>query len=192
MKTVALIDNYDSFTFNLYQQIQTTPTAEPINTLVFRNDAISIPELFALQPAAIVISPGPGRPSDAGISLAVIERALEWRIPLLGVCLGHQALAHVLGASVIAAPVPLHGYTSRIEHSQQGLFTGISTPCTVMRYHSLVVDTQTIPAGISVDATCPDDSTIMALRVDSAPAWGVQFHPESFLTSNGHLLIKNF
>lgn len=192
MDTVVLIDNYDSFTFNLYQLLLTVPAAVRPAVRVFRNDAISLAELAALEPDAIVISPGPGQPSDAGISLKAIELALTKSIPLLGVCLGHQALAEVLGAAIVRAPVPLHGYTSQIEHCKQDIFLTVPSPCEVMRYHSLVVKSDALPSELLVTATCPEDNTIMGIKVTGRPARGVQFHPESFRTTAGARILENF
>lgn len=192
MRTVILIDNYDSFTFNLYQQALSVQWRETVDVRVFRNDEITVSDLFRQQPAAIIISPGPGRPQNAGISLAVIEKALLDRIPLLGVCLGHQALAEIYGGRIIKAPTPLHGYCSRISHTGVDLFDAIPSPCSVMRYHSLVVAADSLPDSMTISATCPDDGTIMAIAAADAPAWGVQFHPESFLSQAGTHLMNNF
>ena len=184
---VLVIDNFDSFTYNLVQYLGELG-ARP---LVYRNDAITLGEIEALSPGHILISPGPGRPEDAGISSRVIE-ALGARIPLLGVCLGHQAIGQVFGGRVVRAPRPIHGKTSLVEHDGKGLFAGLRGPFVAGRYHSLVVSDQDWPASLEVAARSADDHLVMALRHRSMPIHGVQFHPESVLTADGRHLLRNF
>ncbi len=183
---ILLIDNYDSFTHNLYQLI----SAIGFDVTVVRNDRITLDEIAALKPQAIVLSPGPGRPEDAGICLKLIERFAP-TIPILGVCLGHQAIGLSFGGQVIAAPRILHGKKSLIFHRRKGLFQGIALPYSAGRYHSLVVDKKTLPGCLSIEAEDADE-TIMALKHKEFPVFGVQFHPESILTSQGELLVRNF
>ena len=190
---ILVIDNYDSFTYNLVQYLgelgQELPVAADIR--VYRNDAISLAEIQALKPDGILISPGPGRPEDAGISLELIER-LGAKIPILGVCLGHQSIGQVFGGKVVAAPVLMHGKTSPIHHENKGVFTGLESPFTATRYHSLVIEPQTMPDVLEVTAWV-DDGTIMGVRHrDYHNLQGVQFHPESILTDNGKFLLRNF
>jgi anthranilate synthase component 2 len=182
---ILLIDNYDSFTFNLAQYLGELG-APP---LVRRNDEISLDEIRSLAPERIVISPGPGRPEDAGISVQVI-RELGPSIPVLGVCLGHQGIGIAFGGSVVRAAVPMHGKTSVIHHDGRGVFKGVSQPFTAGRYHSLVV-ADPVPADLEACAHT-DDGTIMAVRHRSMPVHGVQFHPESVLTGEGRQLLRNF
>lgn len=184
---VLVIDNFDSFTYNLVQylgELGARPT-------VYRNDAITLGEIEALSPSHIVISPGPGRPEDAGISPRVIE-AFGPRIPLLGVCLGHQAIGHVFGGRVVRAPRPVHGKTSLVEHDGKGLFAGLRGALSAARYHSLCVADEDWPAALDVAARSADDRVVMALRHRSMPIHGVQFHPESVLTPDGRHLLRNF
>jgi anthranilate synthase component 2 len=187
---VFVLDNYDSYTYNLVQYLGELG-AEP---LVRRNDEIAIAEVEALAPHAVLISPGPGVPADAGISVPLIQ-ALAGRVPLLGVCLGHQALAEAFGGRVVRAPRLMHGKTSRVAHDGRGVFRGLPSPFTAMRYHSLIVDETTVPAELEVTARTADDGfapEIMGLTHRSASAWGVQFHPESIGTEVGKRLVKNF
>jgi anthranilate synthase/aminodeoxychorismate synthase-like glutamine amidotransferase len=184
---LLVIDNYDSFTYNLVQYLGELGT-EP---LVRRNNEIELDEIAALRPAQIVISPGPGRPEQAGITLEVIKR-FGPTIPLLGVCLGHQAIGMAFGGSVVRAVRPMHGKTSVIKHDGRGVFAGISSPFTVARYHSLVVAADELPADLEIAAETEDDGTIMALRHRRFPIHGVQFHPESILTREGAHLLRNF
>lgn len=186
---LLVIDNYDSFTFNLVQYFGELG-AEPH---VVRNDAITLDEIAALAPRAIVLGPGPGTPRDAGITIAVIER-FGATIPILGVCLGHQAIGEAYGGTVIRAPRGvMHGKTSRIAHDGTGLFEGIDAPVEVMRYHSLVVRHSDFPAALDVTATATDDPTeIHALRHRTHPVVGVQFHPESIGTADGRRMLQNF
>ncbi|MBI2809531.1 MAG: aminodeoxychorismate/anthranilate synthase component II [Candidatus Melainabacteria bacterium] len=183
---ILLIDNYDSFTHNLYQL---TASFYP-DVKVVRNDKITLDEIAALKPKAIILSPGPGRPDEAGICLDVI-RAFASTIPLLGVCLGHQAIGMAFGGSVVSAPEILHGKRSQIFHRRQGLFKGAPLPCTAGRYHSLVIEKQSMPDCLTIEAE-DIDGTVMAVRHKQFPCFGVQFHPESILTSQGDVLIRNF
>jgi anthranilate synthase/aminodeoxychorismate synthase-like glutamine amidotransferase len=184
---ILVIDNYDSFTYNLVQYLGELGT----HPVVRRNDEISVPEIAALKPERIVISPGPGRPEQAGITLDVIKN-FGPSTPLLGVCLGHQAIGMAFGGSVVRANVPMHGKTSSISHDGRGVFRGISSPFTVARYHSLVVDKKDWPQALEVAAQTEDDGTVMALRHREYPIHGVQFHPESIMTREGQHLLRNF
>ncbi len=187
-KAILVIDNYDSFTYNLVQYLGELGE-EPI---VRRNDAITVDEVGALAPRAIVISPGPCTPREAGISVPLIRR---WgaTIPILGVCLGHQAIGEAYGGSVIRAKRVMHGKTSAIVHDGTGIFDGLATPLNVMRYHSLIVEGASLPPELEVIARAADDrDEIHALRHRSHPVWGVQFHPESILTSGGKRILENF
>ena len=183
---VLVIDNYDSFVYNLVQQLGELG-AVPV---VHRNDAIDIRGIRAAAPDAILISPGPGRPTDAGISMAVI-RELAGEFPILGVCLGHQAIGEVYGGNVVAAPTLMHGKTSSVHHDHQGVFAGLPEPFVATRYHSLVVEPATVPEVLEVTATT-SDGVIMGLRHRVLPVEGVQFHPESLLTPSGPALLSNF
>ena len=187
---LILVDNYDSFTFNLAQQFLRVGSPIQLEVSVFRNDSLTVAELLSLVPQAIVISPGPGRPSDAGISLELI-RAVSGNIPLLGVCLGHQAIAQAYGAKIVRAQHAIHGQTSLINHTSTGLFQFIGNPIQAARYHSLVIDKDTLPSGFEITATA-QDGTIMAIENRLLALWGVQFHPESFLTEQGDRIIENF
>jgi anthranilate synthase component II len=182
---ILLLDNYDSFTFNLAQYLGELG-APP---LVRRNDEITIDEIRAMHPERIVISPGPGRPEDAGITVDLI-RELGPGIPLLGVCLGHQGIGLAFGGSIVRAPTPMHGKVSSIEHDGQGIFKGVATPFVAGRYHSLVIADPVPPALEACART--EDGTIMAVRHRTMPVHGVQFHPESVLTGDGHQLLRNF
>ena len=185
---ILVIDNYDSFTFNLVQYLGELG-AEPA---VRRNDEISVDEIGTLAPTAIVISPGPGTPAQAGITVAAVRR---WgtSIPILGVCLGHQAIGEAYGGRVIRAGKVMHGKTSRITHDGRELFAGLSSPMEVMRYHSLIVESSTLPKELSVIARAEDDpGEIHAVRHREHRVWGVQFHPESIMTSDGKALLRNF
>jgi len=184
---VLLIDNYDSFTWNLAQYLGELG-APP---LVRRNDEISLEEIERLAPRHIVISPGPGRPEDAGISVEVILR-FGPRVPLLGVCLGHQAIGLAFGGQVVRAPVIMHGKTSIIEHDGRGLFRGIPGPFPAGRYHSLAVGEEGWPADLEVAARSQEDGCVMALRHRQFPLHGVQFHPESVLTGEGRRILRTF
>ena len=188
---LLMIDNYDSFTFNLVQYLQTLGA----EVRVVRNDAMTVAEIAALAPERIMISPGPGTPDQAGVSLEVI-RELGPRIPVFGVCLGHQSLGQAYGGDVVRAKTIMHGKTSRIRHEGQGVFAGLPDGYEATRYHSLVVQRGTLPACLEVTAwTDNDDGSfdeIMGLRHREHPVEGVQFHPESILTEHGHALLKNF
>jgi anthranilate synthase/aminodeoxychorismate synthase-like glutamine amidotransferase len=184
---VLVIDSYDSFVYNLVQYLGELG-AEPI---VVRNDELSVEEAVALAPDAVLISPGPGRPEDAGIICAAIPAFAERDIPVLGVCLGHQAIGHVYGATVERAPHLMHGKTSSIVHHGAGVFAGLPSPLTATRYHSLVIAADTVPDCLEVTATT-DDGIIMGVRHRTLPIEGVQFHPESILTAAGHQLLTNF
>ncbi len=183
---IGVIDNYDSFTYNLVQYLGTLG-AEPV---VHRNDAITVEALAALPLEGLVISPGPGEPKDAGISEAAI-RALSGRLPVLGVCLGHQALAEVFGGKVVRAQRLMHGKTSPILHHGRGLFSGIENPFEATRYHSLIVERDSIPDVLERVAWTPEGE-VMGLKHRAHETWGVQFHPESVLTASGLKLIENF
>ena len=184
---ILLLDNYDSFTYNLFQYLSELGA----DVLVKRNDEITVDEIAASRPAAIVVSPGPGRPEDAGVTMEVI-RHLGANTPILGVCLGHQAIGAVYGGSVIRAAVPMHGKTSTIEHDGRGVFAGITEPFVASRYHSLVVSEQGLPEALEVTARSKEDGTIMGLRHRTLPVHGVQFHPESILTGEGRRILRNF
>lgn len=184
--TVLLIDNYDSFTYNLVQSFLVLGA----RVEVFRNDQISIQEAQSLSPTHLVISPGPGRPDDAGVSLQMIA-AFEGQLPILGVCLGHQSLVQHFGGKIISAARLMHGKTSQIEHDGQSLFTGLSQPCEVGRYHSLAVDRELIPETLEVTSRTTGGE-IMGVRHKRLPIEGVQFHPESVLTPEGDKLLDNF
>ncbi|OOE83409.1 anthranilate/aminodeoxychorismate synthase component II [Salinivibrio sp. PR6] len=187
---LLIIDNYDSFTYNLYQYFCELGAS----VCVKRNDAISLAEIEAMAPTHIVVSPGPCTPDEAGISLAVIEH-FAGKIPLLGVCLGYQALAQVFGAKVIRAKAVMHGKTSPVDHEGQGVFAHLPSPLTVTRYHSLVVDPHSLPACLMVTATTTEADgreIIMGLKHRELAVEGVQFHPESILTQEGHALLANF
>jgi anthranilate synthase/aminodeoxychorismate synthase-like glutamine amidotransferase len=184
--SVLLIDNYDSFTYNLYQVLrQLTP-----DVTVFRNDAISAEEIVRMAPAHIVISPGPGVPEHAGISKEVIRR-LGRKASMLGVCLGHQCINEVFGGTTIRAPLPCHGKTSMIRHDGKTIFAGLPRTLEVARYHSLIVDPATIPAELEVSAWT-EDGVVMGLRHRRYALEGVQFHPESFLTTHGEQMLRNY
>jgi anthranilate synthase/aminodeoxychorismate synthase-like glutamine amidotransferase len=183
---LLVIDNYDSFTYNLVQylgELGATP-------VVHRNDQVALADVERLAPSAIVVSPGPGTPADAGVSGAVI-RAFTGRCPILGVCLGHQAIGEVFGGRVGRAPTPVHGKTSLIHHDGQSVFAGLPNPFVATRYHSLVVHREGLPGCLAVSAWT-EDGLIMGLRHQEAPVEGVQFHPESILTAAGKALLANF
>ena len=184
---VLVLDNYDSFTYNLVQYLGELGA----DVRVMRNDAVTVETIRASRPDRIVISPGPGRPENAGVTMDVI-RELGSETPILGVCLGHQAIGAVFGGAVIRAAVPMHGKTSTIEHDGRGIFTGLTEPFLASRYHSLVVSDEGLPPALEVTARTKEDRTIMGLRHRSWPVYGVQFHPESILTGEGHRLLRNF
>ena len=183
---VLVIDSYDSFVYNLVQYLGELG-AEPI---VIRNDQLSVEKAMALHPDLVLLSPGPGRPEDAGIICDAIPAFAEAGVPVFGVCLGHQAIGHVYGGSVVRAPSLMHGKTSPIDHHGLGVFEGLPTPLVATRYHSLVIDPAYMPDCLEVTATC--DGIVMGVRHRTLPIEGVQFHPESILTSAGHDLLKNF
>ncbi len=183
---ILVIDNYDSFVFNLVQYLG--ELGEEV--VVVRNDRMTIQEVRERLPEAILISPGPGRPEHAGMSVSVI-RELSSEIPILGVCLGHQAIAEAFGGSVVRAPQPVHGKATTVHHDGRSIFEGIPTPLLVGRYHSLVIDTESFPDCLEVTARS-DDGLIMAVRHRMHPLEGVQFHPESILTAHGHQLLENY
>jgi anthranilate synthase/aminodeoxychorismate synthase-like glutamine amidotransferase len=183
---ILVIDNYDSFTYNLVQYLGELGT----DPFVRRNNEITLEEIAKLRPERIVISPGPGRPEQAGITLDVIRR-FGPTTPLLGVCLGHQAIGLAFGGAVVRANVPMHGKTSAVDHDGRGIFTGVASPLTVARYHSLVVDTAGFPPDLEISASTRE-GTVMALRHRVWPIHGVQFHPESIMTREGMHLLRNF
>ncbi|ERT03842.1 glutamine amidotransferase of anthranilate synthase/aminodeoxychorismate synthase family protein [Lyngbya aestuarii BL J] len=190
---IIVIDNYDSFTYNIVQYLGELGAEFPVasEVRVVRNDQITVDQINQIQPQGVVISPGPGRPDDAGISLELIER-LGPQLPILGVCLGHQSLGQVFGGKIVSAPELMHGKTSTVHHTGQGVFQGLENPLSATRYHSLVIDRQTCPEVLEITAWI-DDGTIMAVRHRNYPhLQGVQFHPESILTTSGKQLLKNF
>jgi anthranilate synthase component II len=184
---IVVVDNYDSFTYNLVQYLGELGA----EVKVLRNDVATVADVAALGPERIVISPGPGRPEEAGITMALI-RELGTKTPIFGVCLGHQAMGAVFGGKVVRASVPMHGKTSTIEHNSRGVFTGISGPFQASRYHSLVVADEGFPSDLEVTARTKEDGAIMGLRHRHLPVHGVQFHPESILTGEGHRILRNF
>ena len=183
---VLVIDNYDSFVYNLVQYLGELG-AEPV---VYRNDELTVTDALALDVDSILLSPGPGRPEDAGIMLDLIRAGAGVK-PIFGVCLGHQAIGHVFGGEVVRARELMHGKTSLVNHHNVGVFAGLPNPLVATRYHSLVVEPSTVPDCLEVTATT-DDGTIMGLRHRDFPIEGVQFHPESILTAAGHDLLRNF
>ncbi|MGB3695022.1 MAG: aminodeoxychorismate/anthranilate synthase component II [Spirulinaceae cyanobacterium] len=192
-RLIIVIDNYDSFTYNLVQYLgefkATLPVASQIR--VYRNDKITIEEIRNLKPHGVVISPGPGRPDDAGISLDLIKQ-LGAELPILGVCLGHQSIGQVFGGKIISAPTLMHGKTSQIHHKGVGVFQNITSPFRATRYHSLVIEKTTLPKTLEVTAWI-DDGTVMGVRHRNYPhIQGVQFHPESILTTTGKQILQNF
>ena len=184
---ILVLDSYDSFVFNLVQYLGELG-ADPV---VHRNDALSVEEAVALQPDAVLLSPGPGRPEDAGILCAAVPVFAARGVPVFGVCLGHQAIAQVYGATIVGASELMHGKTSPIEHDGAGVFAGLADPVTAMRYHSLTIDPPTVPPELEVTAWTAD-GTIMGVRHRHLDVEGVQFHPESVLTSCGHDLLRTF
>jgi len=186
---IVLIDNYDSFTYNLVQRIgELDPSVE---TRVFRNDQITIPEIEQQHPDRILISPGPCTPREAGISNDVI-RHFAGKVPIFGVCLGHQCIGHVFGGNVIRADRIMHGKTSQIRHDDRGVFQGLENPFTATRYHSLMVERKSLPDCREVSASTVDQDELMGLRHKQFKIEGVQFHPESFLTDQGYKILANF
>ena len=187
---ILVIDNYDSFVYNLVQYLGELG-AEPI---VHRNDAVTLPELQALEPDAVLVSPGPGspdEPGDVGVSIDAIRAFGEAGVPVLGVCFGHQCIGQIFGGRVVRAPHVMHGKTSEIRHNGVGVFAGLHNPLTATRYHSLVVDRDSVPDVLEVTAES-EDGLVMGLRHREHPIEGVQFHPESILTDAGHDLLRNF
>ncbi|MCC8373666.1 MULTISPECIES: aminodeoxychorismate synthase component II [Photorhabdus] len=187
---LLIIDNYDSFTYNLYQYF----CELGMDVLVKRNDELQLEDIERLMPTHLVISPGPCTPNEAGISLAAISHFSD-KLPILGVCLGHQAIGQAFGASVVKAREVMHGKTSAIHHNQQGVFKGLNRPLTATRYHSLVIAAETLPASFEVTAWSQHNGNvdeIMGIRHRTLPLEGVQFHPESILSEQGHQLLSNF
>jgi anthranilate synthase component 2 len=190
---ILVIDNYDSFTYNLVQYLGELGHQYPVaqDLRVYRNDQITLEQIKVLKPDGIVISPGPGRPDDSGISLALIQE-FSPSTPILGVCLGHQSIGQVFGGKVIAAPELMHGKTSQIYHQQQGIFAGLESPLEATRYHSLIVDREGLPACLEITAWL-EDGMIMAFQHRDYPqVQSVQFHPESILTTSGKQMLENF
>jgi anthranilate synthase component 2 len=183
---IVLIDNYDSFTFNLFHYL----SGLGAKVVVHRNDKVAADDVVASDPDAIVLSPGPCTPNDAGICLELITKAMA-TIPTFGVCLGHQAIGQVFGGEVVRAPVPVHGKLSLIKHKGAGVFRGINGPFQATRYHSLVVDRASMPPDLAVTAET-DDRLVMGLAHTKLPVHGVQFHPESIASEHGHLILRNF
>ncbi|MBS1818946.1 MAG: aminodeoxychorismate/anthranilate synthase component II [Acidobacteria bacterium] len=184
---VFVLDNYDSFTYNLVQYLGELGA----DVVVKRNDEVTVDEIRAMHPDRIVLSPGPGRPEDAGVMMDVI-RELGPTTPILGVCLGHQGIGAAFGGKVVRAPEPMHGKTSTVEHNARGVFSGLTAPFEASRYHSLVVSPEGFPADLEVTARTQGDGVIMGLRHRTLPIQGVQFHPESILTSEGRHILRNF
>lgn len=182
---ILIIDNYDSFTYNLVDLVQVRTAVK-----VLRNDEVGVEEVLAMQPKGVLISPGPGRPANSGVSYPVVER-LKGKVPILGVCLGHQIIGEVLGGRVVHALRPMHGKISPIEHDGSGIFSGLEQPMPVMRYHSLVLDPQTLPTKIKVRAQTVEGE-VMAIEVPDLKMWGVQFHPESVGSPGGDRLVANW
>jgi len=183
---ILLVDNYDSFVHNLARYLRELGE----ETVVRRSDALTVDDVRRLSPSHVIVSPGPCTPREAGVSNAVVAE-LGARIPVLGVCLGHQCVAAALGGRIVRADRPRHGKTSPIHHSGEGLFRGLPSPFAATRYHSLVVSREGLPESLEIAAVTPEDE-IMALRHKRWPVWGVQFHPESVLTEHGHALLQNF
>lgn len=184
---VVMIDNYDSFTYNLVQYLQMLG----LNVETLRNDALSAKEALALKPDFFVLSPGPSSPDQAGVCLELLREAAAEKIPLLGVCLGHQAIGQAFGGKVIKAPEPVHGKTAQLKHSGQGVFQGLANPVQVTRYHSLIVEKKSLPPVFDITAET-EDGLIMGLRHKTLPIEGIQFHPESVLTESGLRMLENF
>lgn len=184
---ILLIDNYDSFTYNIFHHL----AREGVEVKVYRNDQLTVKDISEMNPEAIVISPGPGTPEQAGISKEIVK-AFYKHIPILGICLGHQIIANALNASIIQAHTIKHGKTSLITHNGHGLFSYLSQPLEVMRYHSLVIDRLTLPNAFKVVASSLEDNEIMAIQHRQFPVYGIQFHPESIGTATGKKMIRNF
>jgi len=186
MQKVLLIDNYDSFVYNLYQYLSELG----VKVLVERNDKVGIEDARRMNPDWIVISPGPGRPENAGISVSLVRQFYD-KIPILGVCLGHQAIGYAMGANIVRAKQIMHGKTSLVYHNRKYIFKGLPNPFAATRYHSLIVDRKRLPASLEVSAETKDKE-IMGVRIKKSKCFGIQFHPESILTKEGKVLIKNF
>ena len=185
---IAMIDNYDSFTYNVVQELREMDA----DLRVFRNDAVSVEELLALAPAGLVVSPGPGRPEDAGVSIDAIRAFEERRLPVLGICLGHQAIGALHGARIVKAARVMHGKVSEVTCDGEGVFRGLGArPFKAMRYHSLCIDPDSLPDCLVVTATA-EDGCIMGVRHRELPVHGVQFHPESIMTPSGKRMLRNF
>ncbi|WP_153126333.1 anthranilate synthase component II [Peribacillus tepidiphilus] len=184
---ILLIDNYDSFTYNLYQQIGNLRS----DIKVIRNDELSLQEIEELNPEAIVLSPGPGRPEDAGICIELVQKFYQ-HIPILGICLGHQVIAAALGGKVVQAKKIMHGKTSVLKHSRSGIFEHVPENVEVMRYHSLAVEKGSLPNVFMIDAVSKEEEEIMAIRHVEYPLYGLQFHPESIGTAQGKDVMRNF
>ncbi|MCS6892461.1 MAG: aminodeoxychorismate/anthranilate synthase component II [Rhodovarius sp.] len=184
---ILLIDNYDSFTFNLYHYLGDLDVAVEVR----RNDALSVQDVFAMRPEAVLLSPGPCTPNEAGICLPLIAAAAEAGLPLMGVCLGHQAIGQAFGGRVIRAPEPVHGKVWEVTHDGSGIFAGIPSPLRATRYHSLIVEAESLPACLRATAHTAD-GLIMGLAHREKPIWGVQFHPESIASEHGHAILSNF
>jgi anthranilate synthase component II len=185
--TILVIDNYDSFVYNLVQYLGELGA----NPVVYRHDEVTLDEMIALRPDGLLISPGPGRPEDAGLSNAAIEHFAGAGVAVLGVCLGHQCIGQLYGGEVVRAPKVMHGKASTISHTGGGVFTGLPNPFTATRYHSLVVARASVPPELEITAES-EDGLVMGLRHRELPVEGVQFHPESILTTGGHDLLRNF
>ena len=184
---VLVVDNYDSFVYNLVQYLGQLG-ADPV---VRRNDELSVTDVAELRPSGIVVSPGPGRPEDAGISVPLI-RALAGQAPILGVCLGHQAIGQATGARIVRAERLMHGKTDQIHHDGRTLYAGMPNPFTATRYHSLLIKRDTLPETLEITAETKPEGEIMGIRHKKHPIWGVQFHPESILTQEGKMILSNF
>ena len=183
---LLLIDNYDSFTYNLFHYLGQLGA----EVVVKRNDEIAVADVLAMRPEAVVLSPGPCTPNEAGICLELIAKA-NGTVPILGVCLGHQAIGQVYGGRIVRAPVPMHGKLSRIHHTGKSVFRGLNNDFLATRYHSLTIAPESVPAALEVTATA-DDGVIMGVMHKTHPVHGVQFHPESIASENGHALLQNF
>lgn len=184
---IILIDNYDSFTYNLRQYLGMLGA----DVRVYRNDAISIDDIKKMQPEKIIISPGPGRPEHAGISIDIVKKLGEV-IPILGVCLGHQAIGQAFGAKIVKAPRPIHGMTAMIYHNGKGIYDGIENPFEATRYHSLIIEKSTLPSELEITSELKEDGLIMGIKHKKYPIEGVQFHPESVLTKVGLDILRNY
>ena len=186
MNKVLILDNYDSFTYNLAQYLQELGS----EVVVYRNDEIDVKQVRRMRPSHLVISPGPGRPEDAGVSCDLVSE-LAGEVAILGVCLGHQVIGMVMGGDVIRGPEPVHGKTSFVYHDSRTIYAGLPAPLEATRYHSLVIDAESVPPCLEVSGTT-DDGLVMSVRHREVPVEGVQFHPESILTSNGKEMLGNF